>query len=219
MKKALNTKTLAILAILVIIFISQATAAEFTAVLFSVHPNGDVYPTDTLVPNFWVKGNVYRYEGDYQERPIVIISNKDTDKAWFLDVIPKTYLEVTRSEGGTPDPIAMWNAYFAEIKTESLGTETIKGYPCKKYKHTADNGIWAHQWISDSLGLYLKQITHYSEKTWTSVELVNIKHQPIDEDLFKIPEDYVDVRTIPPDQQYQPPGARKRIKTMDDSGE
>jgi hypothetical protein len=185
------------------VFGINAAAAEYTAVLFSVHPNGDVYPLDTLTPNLWVKGNVYRYEGSYQEHPIIIISNKDIDKAWYLDVEFKTYLEVTRSEGGVPDPIQMWNAYFASIKKESLGEEKIKGYTCQKYKYVADNGVWAVQWITDSLGLYLKQITHYSETTWTSVELVNIKYEPIDGSLFELPEEYVDIKSIPPDERPQ----------------
>jgi hypothetical protein len=178
-------------------------AAEFSAVLFSIHPNGEVYPKDTLTPNFWVKGNVYRYQGNYHDRPIIIISDKDKDKAWFLDVEPKTYLEVTRSEGGVPDPIQMWDAYFSEIKTDTLGMQKYRGYNCHKYKHIADNGVWAHQWVSDSLGLYIKHVTHYSEEAWTSVELVNIKEQPVDSGLFVIPEDYVDIRTIPPDERPQ----------------
>jgi hypothetical protein len=197
MKQKLTIIFLTTLVMMTVALNSRVAAAEFTAVLFSVHPNGDTYPVDTLKPNLWVKGNVYRYEGNFQEHPIVIISNKDTDTAWFLDTQGRTYYEAKRSEGGVPDPIQSWDLYFSRLKKQKLGVETIKGYPCTKYKFTDENGIWAMQWISDSLGMYLKQVTHYTNKAWTSTELVNIKPAPIDDKLFLLPKNYVPAKTPP----------------------
>jgi len=203
MRNMIIIRTLTILAAVLIFTAGQASAVEFTAVLFSIHPNGDVYPKDTLTPNLWVKDSAYRYEGNYQERPIIIISDKAVDSAWFLDVGPKTYLPVKRSEGGVPDPIQMWNAFFATCDIDTMENQTLHGYDCRRFKFTAPNGVWAHQWVSDSLGYYIKLITHYSEKASTTVELVNIKEEPVDASLFELPEDYVNIHTIPLEERPQ----------------
>jgi hypothetical protein len=180
---------------------NQAVAAEFTAVLYSIHPSGEVYPHDTLTANLWVKGDWYRYEGNYKERHITIISNRVTDTSLFLDDDSKTFLIIERSAGRLPDPVHSWEAYCADQKEEYVGMEKIQGYSCHKNNYIADNGLWAEKWDSDSLGYFLKVKLYYADVRTTSVQLLNIKEQPVSADLFKLPKGYVDVNTLSPEEQ------------------
>ncbi len=186
---------------IVMIFAGQATAAQFTAVVFTIHPQGELYPLDTLMPNLWVNGNMYRYEGDFQDRQIIIISNKDTDSTWLLDKATKTYTPAKRSDAIIPDPVYLWDNYSTELKEEPQGTEMVGGYPCQKSNFMADHGLWLERWASDSLGYSLKFIMHYPRDVVVTVMFVNIKEMSVGKEWFELPANYVDYRTLPKEER------------------
>lgn len=188
---------------------TTASAAEFSAVLYSTLPNGEVYPADTLTPNFWAKGDMYRYQGLFKERPMIIISNRITDTSLYCESDDRQCRYFVRSDRAVPDPIQMWNAYFAELKKEEVGTEKIRGYTCTKYKYTAANGLWAEQWVSDSLGYFLMLVMHYPGNTTVTVELVSITEEQVPEMLLQAPEGFELSEDILPDMSPPQPKVRQ----------
>ena len=187
---------------------TSASAAEFSAVLFSRVPTG-VYPQDTLTPNFWAKGEIYRYQGDYKERPMMFISNRETDTVLYFEVDNKIYRPFVRSAKAVPDPIQMWNDYFKDLKKEELGTEVIRGYTCTKYKYVSENKLWAEVWDCPELGHFIKLIMHYAQGMNVSVELVSIKEGPVADSLFQIPEGYKEGEQVAPDMTPPQPQLKK----------
>lgn len=92
----------------------------------------------TSVMKLWIDGNKHRMEVTGSGMDAIVITRGDRKVTYTLMPAQKQYMElpmstdqVTKSDPTAIDPGAKW---------ESLGTETVNGKLCDKYRVTTDKG-------------------------------------------------------------------------------
>ena len=178
------------------IFNSFASAAEFTADLLVENP------AQSIDYKLYVKSDKYRLENKDRNRvndmPPIIIKDRNKNITWALFPLTKKYTVLNESETIFIDPIRMFEFLPIALKAEKKfeGVEIIKGYKCNKYVYilesTKREKKWQNKpvekWVSMKLDHIIKGVTH--EEKDSGFELFNIREEPIDNNLFEIPSSY-----------------------------
>jgi hypothetical protein len=166
--------------------LSAAYAVELTADMVTregkVTRNGKIY----------VKANKIRVEKG--STPLYIIVRGDKGLLWQINNAEKTYIKAKL----TPDMMpAIEEKIFGETARKAVGSETVNGYPAKKYEVTATRGKKTEtiqQWFSTEYGFPVK----VAGSTW-SVEYKNIKKGGVADALFELAPGLVEDNSEVPD--------------------
>lgn len=190
MRKKISLGSLTIM--LVLAFILSGTsvhAAQFTADLIITGPDTD------YTFKLYVKDNMYRLEkvkGGMKFPPYPTIVNRNTGLTWGLNPQVRQYVEMTNiRQTMMMNPIIGWEFMRKDMEKQPGPIETLSGYTCETsiYHEPRKSRISAKIWISRKLDHFIKQV-HYADNSDAIMELQNIKEGPVDEALFKIPQDY-----------------------------
>jgi hypothetical protein len=167
----------------VVIFYAQLFAAEFTADLVLNMPGMN----DTL--KLHVNGHAYRLEKLEGKNKMLLF--RIGGKTTALNPEIKEYKVLNMSEESFFNPIAAWENMSYDLTATAEGEETIDGYECRKYKYTnkGSDDIVMERWLSPKLTFIVKQIL-YSANGEATMELKNIKEEPVDKVMFEIPLGY-----------------------------
>jgi outer membrane lipoprotein-sorting protein len=153
--------------------VAGAFAVELTADMVTkegkITRNGKIY----------VKGNKCRVEKG--STPLYILVRGDKGLFWQVNNAEKTYIEAKL----TPDMMpTIDEKIFGETERKPVGTETVNGYPAKKYEVLAKKGKKAEtiqQWFSTEYNFPVRVVG----SNW-SVEYKNIKKGGVSDTLFEL---------------------------------
>jgi len=161
--------------LLVIVFACPGVslAADFSAD-FTVSSQGQKEMTGRI----YSQDDKMRMEYDQAGDKVVTISRPDKKVVWMVMVEEKMYMEQAHKE----DPkMQKWTS-GKEAEAKLMGTETVSGLPCKKYR-VGEKEEYA--WISERIDFPVK--TQTPEGTML---LKNIKVGEVPGHLFEIPSGY-----------------------------
>ena len=168
---------LLVCSIFVFLFVmfSQSFAADLTADMITKDGkrtyNGKIY----------VKDSKCRLERG--STPLYTIIRGDKAIFWQVNSAEKTYIQAKL----TPDmkPTTIEEKISGETARKLVGTETVNGYPAKKYEVTAKRGKKTEtitQWFSTEYNFPVKVVG----PNW-SVEYKNIKKGGVSDNIFELP--------------------------------
>lgn len=171
---------------------NAAAASQFTADMTMKQGS------DTTSGKIYVKDLKYRMElVEDSHQLFIIVDQIDSVTRVFLPE-GKMYFEM-----GTQDFRSLMKDPFQGIKysasigeSKHVGTETVNGYKCDKYVISINDQNAMTQWVSQKLEFPVRIIMDVSETN--SVELQNIKENPVDDTLFVIPAGYTIMKTDEP---------------------
>jgi len=175
----------------------HALGAEFSADRVMTMPDMmNQGQARTMSGKIYVKGDMVRAEHEMMGRKSIIIFNATTNKMLNLDPQRKLCIE---SEGvnfqavGGGAPLVESEEYWKEIGAtkKPIGTEDIGEYSCEKYAITYEDESRGEGtlWSSPKLGTWIRFVSKNKIGTST-MELKNIKEEPLDDSLFQVPADY-----------------------------
>jgi hypothetical protein len=172
----LGTRGLFILFIL-LLAAGLARAADFSAEVVNT------YEGQTTLARIFVQTDKIRMETRGTEEYTILRSDKKV--IWIVVPEEKMYIEIQ-----SPQIAGSAAKMKGEIKREYLLSETVNGYPAKKYEvHYIDKDTLhkAHQWIASDLNYPIK--ISGLDGSW-STEYRNIQVGPQADTLFEIPEGF-----------------------------
>jgi hypothetical protein len=166
--------------------VAGAFAVELTADM--VQKEGKV----TRNGKIYVKGDKVRVEKG--STPLYTIVRGDKKLFWQVNSAEKTYIEAPL----TPEMKASIEEKLAgETARKAMGTETVNGYPAKKFELTVKKGKKTEtiqQWFSTDFGFPVK-----IAGPGYSVEYKNIKKGGVADNLFELAPGLVKDNTEVPD--------------------
>jgi hypothetical protein len=159
-------------------------AAEFSADVALKEPSGEF----TL--KLFVKGGVYRLEGEEDGQRRIVIVDKAADAATVIDPQRKTYEIIKGFQIAWVDPFYQSGLMRANMSKAEGGTETFDGRPCRRftYTHEAQRGMAVDVWHATDLDHMVKQVLTNKGEVSKELVLSNIKVGPVDVALMKVPE-------------------------------
>ena len=173
----------------ILLFGCSVHAAQFTGDLTVISPGSEV------VYNLKVKDNMYRIKkikGLLFLPSLPTIYNRATGISWGLNPQMSQYVEQTDPvKTMMMNPIAGWEFMRRNLEATPAGTEMIEGYSCKilEYRQHGDTRVTNRVWVSPKLDFTLKEVS-YALNGDVTLALKNIKKDPVDPSLFKIPPGY-----------------------------
>jgi hypothetical protein len=190
--KVRNLSGLVILTI-VLMFYSQLYAAEFTADLIIDMPGMN----DTA--KIYVKGHAYRLEKLEGKNKLLLF--RIHGKTTALNPDTKEFKVLKGTEENMFNPVAAWENMSYDMEAKTAGEETIDGYDCRKYQYRnkGSDEVVMERWLSPELTFVIKQVL-FSSGGNATMELKNIKEEPVEQVLFELPMGYkpaVDPEDIP----------------------
>jgi hypothetical protein len=155
-----------------------ACSLEFTADMIMKQGNSKQTGTTAM------KGEKMRTQMTGQ--PSYTIVRPDKKVSWMIMPAQRSYMEMPYDPN---QAVQTGNASQAEVSRKLIGSETVNGYPAKKYEVTVKKGGKTeriHQWIATGFEIPVK--TAAVDGSW-STEYLNIKKNAADS-LFDIPAGY-----------------------------
>jgi hypothetical protein len=138
----------------------------------------------------FVKGEKYRIVQHEDAETLFVLVDQTAGKTRVLIQSQKQYLEI-----GTQDMLSLMNDPFQSLKyaetvaeKKDKGIDTVSGYECEKYTLGMQDMEMMTYWMSPQLHFPLKIVMH--GQTERTIELTDIKVEPLDDSLFVIPEGY-----------------------------
>ena len=200
MKNRMPFKVFVILlgAIAVVFFLAplHAFSAEFSADLTITAPDGN------YTFKLYVKDTMYRLEkvkGGMKFPPFPIIVNRSTGLTWGLNPQARQYVEMKDvRQTMMMNPLVGWEMTRKGMTMSQGGTKTFSGYKCQtfEYREPGKPQLAAKVWVARKLNFTLKEV-RYGANANPTLELKNIKKEPVDAALFKIPPGYTKAGTAP----------------------
>lgn len=186
-------KTATLIAVLVLVLIvGTAYAAEYSATMVTKSSEG------TFKAKVFVKGNWHRHE----QPEAIILFDEETGKTYSIVPSEKIYIEMGEDEESEENESILSSPKDLDIavgqtlsdedgKTERLPSETIGKYKCDVYRHTPKDQEFGPStiWYSPKLETAVKAVSETPMGTIT-MEYIDIKEGPQDDNLFVIPEGY-----------------------------
>ena len=174
-------------------FSGLAAASEFSADL--VMEGGPMSGKGKV----WVKGNKMRQEFGDQFAKVITIIDLDQGFNWVLIPENKAYMKnklETKGKGFRPENFAGMQQGQMKAQIELVGAETVNGYACDKYLITFENKQMGTmtQWFAKKLNYPIKTINESPQMGKVVTELQNIKKGGVEDELFKIPEGYKEMK-------------------------
>jgi hypothetical protein len=158
-------------------FFGNALAAEFSAYM---NNKAQGQPVQSKI---YMKNDKVRIETKGEEAYSIVRIDKNV--VWMVFPKGKTYMEMVPHERQVPG-----EKLKGEVSRKYVGSETVNGYPTKKYEVTVKDGEMsdkAHQWVSTDLNYPIK--ISAIDGSW-STEYKNIKMGSQPDSLFELPAGY-----------------------------
>lgn len=158
-------------------FSGNVLAAEFSAEMV-IKSQGQ-----TMHSKIYMKNNKIRMET--KGEGIHSIVRMDKNVMWVVMPEEKSYMEVKADQAQIPG-----EKMKGEVSRKYIGSETVNGYPTKKYEVTIKDGEIsdkAYQWVSTDLNYPIK--ISALDGSW-STEYKNIKKDSQPDRLFELPAGY-----------------------------
>ncbi len=181
-------------------FIESFIAALTLLMIFGCHRNPAIenFTADIIqeVNNqriegkMFVKGNEYRMDIKEGEDETSILVNRKRGKQTVIIHSRKVAYEHlnTSSKSLSENPFEYFNSLLEKNSSRKKGSEVINGYECRKIEVYEKNKNLATAWVSNTLNWPIKiEIEAEPQK---DVILEKIKEEPVEENLFQVPEGY-----------------------------
>ena len=160
-------------------------------------------PNKTVHASLYVKGPyIRRVEMSERDGGLIYISPVDArGKIWMLDPVAKRYRILSWPEIHM-DPVAAWRDAHYEMAGGFVSETKLDGHPCALYefKYSGEDKVSEKVWQAEDLHFPIRMEADgkiLMEKGAQAVALkgvfrvVNIKQQEQDDELFKVPDDFV----------------------------
>jgi len=138
-------------------------------------------------------GNKYRY--DFEEDGIkgIVIADPSANKTAILMPEKKFvfYTELMSPASLMNDPYQSFRYMQKNYTEKKAGKEKMSGFDAEKTELYADNQKLCTAWYSDDLHFLIRMVNASDDNTY--MELTNIKKENLDADIFKVPDDYIEV--------------------------
>jgi len=183
---------LLILVLGIILLCGQAFAAEFAADLLLTQPG------DSMTAKLYVRDHLYRVEKLDGDDQFLAIENRTTDVTTAMNPEENTYLELEGPAGAFANPIKGWESMTSSTEEKLIGPETVNGFECDHYTYSypGQDEPMLEVWKSKKLGHFIKYVVHYGGETGDgSMQILNVIEGPLDDALFKVPDDYTRQKT------------------------
>jgi len=138
----------------------------------------------------FVKGNKYRMDIKDKEDEISILVNRKSGLQKVIIHSKKAAYEYLNTNPKSLKNNPFESFYYSREKNSSRkkGSEVINGYECRKIEVYEKDTILTTAWVSNNLNWPIK-IENEAEPQ-KNVTLENIKEEPVEENLFQVPEGY-----------------------------
>ena len=162
-------------------------------------------PDSSVKARLFVRGEtIHRVEMSKEAGGTVYLRPpKARGNIWVLDPAKKQY-----STLGWPqkhrDPVEAWTDIQYDMGGRAVSEETVNGFPCAVYhfKYKGEDKVSLKMWFAEDLKYTIKREANAKipianpaepESIKGTFEVLNIKVEKLDDSLFEIPGDYVQV--------------------------
>jgi outer membrane lipoprotein-sorting protein len=138
----------------------------------------------------FVRGNEYRMDITEKGEELSILVDRKSGRQKVIEHSNKfgrEYLN-TSSKSLSNNPFEKFNYVLKKHSSSKKGSEIINGYECTKIEVSEGDEKLLTAWVSDTLNWPIKIVTEGKPKM--DADLSNIKEEPIEESLFRVPEGY-----------------------------
>ncbi len=138
-------------------------------------------------------GNKYRYDLEEEGMKGAVIVNQEEGKTAIL-MPEKKYVHYTDINSSTSlmnDPYQSFLYMKSRYEEKKIGEESFAGFKCDKSELYASGQLVYTAWYSEDLGFLVKLVNEMANNTY--MELRDINKGDISDNLFVVPEDYVEV--------------------------
>jgi len=163
-------------------------------------------PDSILKGKLFVRGsNIHRVEMPKEAGGMIYLRPpKARGKIWMLDPAKKQY-SIFRWPQTHRDPVEAWTDIQYDMGGGPVGEGTINGYPCRifHFKYKGEDKVSLKMWFAEELKYTIKReadakipiesVTQPASIKGT-FEILNIKAEKLNDALFEIPADYVEVQ-------------------------
>jgi hypothetical protein len=139
----------------------------------------------------FVKDSSYRMEMKEGDQDVIVVMNSELRKTFVLMPSSKQYIEMESNSmrSMVNDPFQSVKYMNEKYDKKLIGIENVDNYECEMFLITAEDQELITQWVSNRLNFILKIV--YAAPQDRMMELTNIQENPIDNDLFILPDDYI----------------------------
>jgi len=162
----------------------ESTGNQFTATFVDHDSN------QTKTGLIYVKGSRYRMDLVENGDSIVVIVNQDSSLTSILAPEGRQYYTVP-----SMSPPSLMNDPFQSVRftaskgsSRKVGTEIINGFECDKFIISRDNNDLLAEWIAIKLKFPIKIELLIAEDKYMTLEDIKMTH--VNDDLFRIPDNY-----------------------------
>lgn len=201
----MRTRTVGLLAALLAAIAVAASAADFSAEVFSGAPGSKQLSRAGTV---YVSAKMIRIDASARGQKMTTITRLDKKVFWMVDPAKKQYMEIPITRAELADP-ASDAVLLQRCTKKNLGKEKVGGFECEKalYTDKGGQGVKITRWFSKKLNWPMKtQISTSDGKTMVQ-ETRNVKMGKQAASLFEIPKGYK--KQQPPKQQAPVPSGKK----------
>jgi len=146
----------------------------------------------------YVRDYLYRVEKLDGDDQFLAIENRKADLTTAMNPEEKTYLELEGSAGAFVNPVKGWEYMTDNTEEKLIGAETVNGFECDHYTYSYPGQAEPvlEVWKSKKLEHFIKYLVHYGGGSGDgSMEILNVVEGPLDDALFKVPDDYTRQKT------------------------
>lgn len=187
---------------------TTAAAVSFTADMITVIGN------ERREGKIYVKGNEYRTDVNENGEDLSIVVDRESGKHKVIVHSEKSAREAwnNRTVSLANNPFEAYNYSLKRYSSKEKGSETINGYECKKVEIFTKDRKLMTAWVAKKFNWPIKIITSLGPPR--NVELRNIKEEPVEEELFEVPEDY-EFSPLPETKKEQTGDKEKQKRLLD----
>lgn len=148
----------------------------------------------TMTGRFYSQGPRYRMEMNIGEVEAVVIVDEDSEQTYMISPSEKSFRRFKNDTPASRKSNPFQTAKFAALEgtIRNMGIDTIAGLACEKFTISKDGQDVIIQWLAPGLSQPLKIME--AEGTGNHfMNLSNIEIKPVDNSLFDIPADYIEI--------------------------
>lgn len=181
-------KSIRLFLIVALISLTAAAAhsAEFSADMDIQSASGG-----DLTGKVFVKGNNLRQELDTPVGVQTTIMNQGKGVMYVLLPGQKMYMEIQNSQVTLDEGESFEGKFSEEGEVTNLGTESIEGYTCDKWKivykdqNLGESTVWISRELNYPIRIHLK-----NPQDTATIQYSNISEADLQDSLFVLPEGY-----------------------------
>jgi hypothetical protein len=198
-------KKMIIISIMAFVIMGVAASSQLRAEEFS----GDLVISGSgslLKAKLFVKDeNIHRLEMPEEAGGLIFLRPPNArGKIWMIDPDKKQYRILSWPQKHK-DPIEAWTDIQYDMSGGPVGDETINGHPCKvfQFKYEGSDDVALKIWQAEDLEYAIRRVADAKiavelgadpQTVKGTFEILNIKKEELDEGLFQVPADYVEVK-------------------------